>query len=376
MTTTILFGAAEAQTARDLIGGTAIGDNRNDLLKQLLVATANRTGGSGGAAWGSITGTLADQADLVAALALKLDKAGGIITGNGAASTPALTLNGTVFTGGSATTTKPLFLLEPSGTTSNAWSTGGTMLGVNAASGFAGDVFNFQVASVDRFRINSDGVFAFNKIGASGDVGSITSIYGTISVRTDGNSAFLVNKNLGALEGGHILAFSDSGQFRLGISQDVIFARKAAATIQLGVDAAGVTNQMFTAASRITSDGVGANLTIAGGNGRGGAGGSLIFSTYDTEAAGTPGNLRTRMFLDTDGALTIPGGLLVVLDETYGVTWASTTTQLQGWWGATPTAQPTFIADATGGVVEDAEARAALNDLLAKLRTIGLISPV
>lgn len=53
MSTTTLFGSTEAQTARDLIGGTAIGDLRNDLLKQILVATANRTGGSGGS--GTVT---------------------------------------------------------------------------------------------------------------------------------------------------------------------------------------------------------------------------------------------------------------------------------------------------------------------------------
>lgn len=45
MNTTTLFGAAEAQTTRDLIGGTAIGELRNELLKQILVAAANRVGG-------------------------------------------------------------------------------------------------------------------------------------------------------------------------------------------------------------------------------------------------------------------------------------------------------------------------------------------
>ena len=70
-TTTTLFGSTEAQAARDLIGGTAIGDLRNELLKQILVATANRTGGSGGAAWSSITGTLSAQTDLQTALDAK-----------------------------------------------------------------------------------------------------------------------------------------------------------------------------------------------------------------------------------------------------------------------------------------------------------------
>lgn len=66
--------------------------------------------------------------------------AANIFSANGAASTPAITLTGTVFTGGTATSTKPLFLIEPAGTTSNGWSTNGTMLGVNAPSGFSGDI--------------------------------------------------------------------------------------------------------------------------------------------------------------------------------------------------------------------------------------------
>jgi hypothetical protein len=57
---------------------------------------------------------------------------------NGAASAPPGTFTGTWFTGGTATTTKPQVLIEPTGTTSTAWSTSGTGLGVNAASGFAG----------------------------------------------------------------------------------------------------------------------------------------------------------------------------------------------------------------------------------------------
>lgn len=42
MSTTAYFGSTEAQAARNLIGGTAIGDLRNDLLKQILVAVANK----------------------------------------------------------------------------------------------------------------------------------------------------------------------------------------------------------------------------------------------------------------------------------------------------------------------------------------------
>lgn len=102
--------------------------------------------------------------------------------------------------------------------------------------------------------------------------------------------------------------------FSVGVGADLLLTRKAAATLQLGVDAAGVTNQMFTAASRITSDGVGANLTIAPGNGRGGAGGTLIFSTYSTAGAGVIGTLTTRMTIDTAGAIAFPNVTAVVTE--------------------------------------------------------------
>lgn len=143
---------------------------------------------------------------LSAALALKLDKAGGIITGNGAASTPALTLNGTPFSGGTAETTKPFYLLEPTGTTSNNWSTGGTMFGSNAASGFAGDLINLQLAAANRFKVASTGQFLFTK--ASGtDIGSFATEYGTISLATTGSADFVINRSV-LSEGGAIGAAS------------------------------------------------------------------------------------------------------------------------------------------------------------------------
>jgi hypothetical protein len=64
---------------------------------------------------------------------------------NATASAPAKAFTGTWFTGGTATTTKPQVLIEPSGATSTAWSTSGTGLGVNAASGFAGNLLDLQV---------------------------------------------------------------------------------------------------------------------------------------------------------------------------------------------------------------------------------------
>ena len=70
---------------------------------------------------------------------------------NGAASAPPGTFTGTWFTGGTATTTKPQVLIEPTGTTSTAWSTNGTGLGVNAASGFTGNLYDLQLNGTSKY---------------------------------------------------------------------------------------------------------------------------------------------------------------------------------------------------------------------------------
>ena len=76
---------------------------------------------------------------------------------NGAASAPPGTFTGTWFTGGTSTTTKPQVLVEPTGATSTAWSTSGTGLGVNAASGFAGNLLDLQVNGTRRLSLTSAG---------------------------------------------------------------------------------------------------------------------------------------------------------------------------------------------------------------------------
>lgn len=76
---------------------------------------------------------------------------------NGAASTPPLSLTGTIFTGGSSTTTKPQLLVEPSGTTSNNWSASGTLIGVNGPSGFAGRLIEAQINGTSYLVATTDG---------------------------------------------------------------------------------------------------------------------------------------------------------------------------------------------------------------------------
>jgi hypothetical protein len=73
---------------------------------------------------------------------------------NGAASEPPGTFTGTWFTGGTSTTTKPQVLIEPTGTTSTAWSTSGTGFGVNAESGFSGNLADLQLNGTSEWSLS------------------------------------------------------------------------------------------------------------------------------------------------------------------------------------------------------------------------------
>ena len=91
-------------------------------------------------------------------------------------------------------------------------------------------------------------------------------------------------------------------------SVDLKLFRDAAATLRLGANAAGVTDQMLKGPDRITSDGVGGSLYIAGGRNRGAsAGGSLIFQTSPVAGAGVTGTLATRLTIDSVGTANFTG---------------------------------------------------------------------
>jgi hypothetical protein len=72
---------------------------------------------------------------------------------------PTLRLTGTwIGAGGTATTTKPQLLVEPTTATSTGWSTLGTGLGINAASGFTGRLIDLQTNGTSRFSVSGTGV--------------------------------------------------------------------------------------------------------------------------------------------------------------------------------------------------------------------------
>lgn len=105
----------------------------------------------------------------------------------GAASTPNLALTGATFVGGNATTNKPSFLIEPTGTTSTGWNAAGAMLGINGASGYAGFLINAQLNGAARFSVDSTGIVT----GVGGLSTAATATAGTFA--WSGRSTFLTS---------------------------------------------------------------------------------------------------------------------------------------------------------------------------------------
>jgi hypothetical protein len=144
---------------------------------------------------------------------------------NGAASTPPLDITGTWFTGGTSTTTKPQVLIEPTGTTSTGWSTSGTGIGVNAASGFAGNLLDLQVNGTRQASIS-----------AAGNISTAS----FASASTGGGTAILISPNAGSTYAVRLSTTGLSTTGTLGISASLF---DVVPDISLNRDAAGTLAQ-------------------------------------------------------------------------------------------------------------------------------------
>lgn len=79
----------------------------------------------------------------------------------GVANVPGVAITGAPMSTGTATSSKPQLLVETTGATSNNWNTVGTMMGVNAASGFTGDLFNLQNNATKQLSVAAGGKFVW-----------------------------------------------------------------------------------------------------------------------------------------------------------------------------------------------------------------------
>jgi hypothetical protein len=190
----------------------------NPLLKVGLDQTG--AGGGGGTPGGSATQVQFNNAGAFGGISTFVYD-GSILTTSGrfinsynaTASSPAKAFTGTWFTGGTSTTTKPQVVIEPTGTTSTAWSTSGTGLGVNAASGFAGNLLDLQVNGTSRFSILSGGT-GYLSLRGSNQAGGINcgshnifSFYG----EDFGAQPVFVNANGGLAIGADTILIRDAG---------------------------------------------------------------------------------------------------------------------------------------------------------------------
>jgi len=215
-----------------------------------------------------------------------------VFIANGALSAPAVSFTGTPITGGTATTTKPLVLIETAGATSNNWQTAGTMFGVNAPSGFVGNIVNFQLNGVSRAKVDS--------------LGQLTT-YSSI------------------LAGGPIQT-SATDQIRWATRG--ILTSPAAGQIQLGAaDSAAPVAQVFSVQSVVagTTDTAGVNWTFNGSRGTGtGAGGSIIFQVAQAGSTGSAQNAYVAaLTLNSNASLSATFGGSVLAASSSALGWQS-----------------------------------------------------
>ena len=90
------------------------------------------------------------------------------------------------------------------------------------------------------------------------------------------------------------------------------------------------------------------------------------------------GDVTAALVTATDIALgndlTIADAGNVIVNATTGTKIGTATTQKLGFYNATPVVQPTAVTAPVDGAVIDAEARTAINAIITKLETLGLLA--
>lgn len=226
---------------------------------------------------------------------------------NGLANTVSISqgvFNGTVYTGGTSTTTKPALLLEPTGTSSTNWSTSGTQIGVNAVSGFAGNLLDLQVSSTRFFSVTAGGTV---NVGTTN--GLVQSPAGTMILRAIGGQVklgvsgiddmFAINSSTGNIS--ILNAYNFGFGTAAGVSTTIL-SSSTAATLQHG--AANVDTNASMVAQTITFQGAlaggtsnqaGKDATIAGSASKGtGVGGCVNITNTPAGSTGTAVNAQVQ----------------------------------------------------------------------------------
>jgi hypothetical protein len=364
---------------------------------QTITPTANRTislpdatgtvalvaGSSGNLVWnnaGAYAGLVGSSADSSGNVTI-----GGRLTNsvNAALSAPPVSVTGTwITTGGTATTTKPTVLIEPTGTTSTAWSTAGTGLGVNAPSGFTGNLLDLQVNGTSRARVNASGQAVFGGIGidnftlgaaTTGIHSSNAHVFGQLVLNTNGASWSVAsgpggNANVNVL-GPHLISFGGSSlATQGGYSSTKTLQAQTPAT---DVAAPSLRVVAASALSSATTNITGGNVSLIPGNGASGSsgsanGGNVTLDGGQGFGTGTNGNVIIGA---TRGNLQITDARNIILGTGTGTRIGTATTQKLAFFNATPVVQPAAVTDltvtATSGTLPTADGTVTIADAAA-----------
>jgi hypothetical protein len=272
---------------------------------------------------------------------------------NATASSPAKSFTGTWFTGGTATTTKPQVVIEPTGTTSTGWSTSGTGLGVNAASGFAGRLLDLQI----------NGTSALSFTNSRIDFGSNISIAraGSEIIAAD-TSRFYTQSNIALAIGGY------STVVLHGELQQVLAQRSGTSAQTFRVYGT------FTDASNHVRAALSSSSTAV----------TLAAETAGTGADDIPLNLTAAGTgtVKVNSNLEIADAKNIVLATTTGTKIGTATTQKLGFWDKTPVVQPTtgisgatFVVDSGGSIHPTSTFDGyTIAQVVAALRQLGILA--
>lgn len=138
------------------------------------------------------------------------------LSGASAASVPAELLSGAWFTGGTGTTNFPHFLLQATGTTaSTTWSTAGTGIGVNAVTGFTGNLMDLMLAGVSKAKITSAGALTLANNVTCNDLtlgtGRFLNLRSGVNLYSSAANEFAAQASIFVLSAGTTTSNSDPG---------------------------------------------------------------------------------------------------------------------------------------------------------------------
>jgi hypothetical protein len=258
----------------------------------------------------------------------------------------------------------PLHVLNSSGGEIRAASSAGAELTIWEGGGVSG---NPDTTRIGVGRNNTSLIFQNTSgparnafaIGTSGAVPLILSTSNLERARIDSSGRLLVGTSTASVTATQILQGNSGAASGNG---KLIFARGTTSP----ADGLGLGEIAFSDSSHSSS--VTILATRDGGTWTSGASQPtrLVFSTTSNSASSPTERLR----ITSAGVLQIADAGNITVGTTTGTKIGTATTQKLGFYNATPVVQPTAVADAT----DAATVITQLNDLLAKLRTLGIIA--